>query len=119
MAQHNDLGKEGEKIAVEYLQENGYVILEKNYRYLKAEVDIIAKKEHLLIGIEVKTRTSDYFGNPQDFINKKKIELLTSAINYYVIKNALDVEVQFDIVAILKNNNTIQIEHLEDAFLHF
>jgi putative endonuclease len=119
MAQHNDLGKEGEKIAVEYLQKKGYAILEKNYRYLKAEVDIIAKKEDLLIGIEVKTRTSDYFGNPQDFINKKKIELLTSAINYYVIKNALDVEVQFDIVAILKNNNTIQIEHLEDAFLHF
>jgi putative endonuclease len=119
MAQHNDLGKEGEKIAVEYLQKKGYAILEKNYRYLKAEVDIIAKKEDLLIGIEVKTRTSDYFGNPQDFINKKKIELLTSAINYYVIKNALDVEVQFDIVAIIKNNNTIQIEHLEDAFLHF
>ena len=119
MAQHNDLGKEGEKKAVDYLLKHEYVILEKNYRFLKAEVDIIAKQENTLIGIEVKTRTSDYFGNPQDFINQKKIGLLVSAIDHYVIENDLDVEVRFDIISIIKQKNVFQIEHLKDAFLYF
>jgi putative endonuclease len=108
MAQHNDLGNEGEKIAIEYLQKKGYEILEKNYRYLKAEVVI-----------EVKTRSTNEFGNPQDFVNPKKIKLLTSAIDHYVIENDLDVEVRFDIVAIIKQKSVFQIEHLKDAFLHF
>lgn len=119
MAQHNDLGKEGEKEAVNYLLKHGYKILEKNYRFLKAEVDIIAKKENVLIGVEVKTRTSDYFGDPQDFINQKKIKLLVSAIDNYVVEKDLEVEVRFDIVAIIKQKNIFQIEHLKDAFLHF
>ena len=119
MAQHNDLGKEGEKIAIDYLIKHEYVILEKNYRYLKAEVDIIVQKENILIAVEVKTRSSDYFGDPQDFISPKKIKLLVSAIDYYVIENDLDVEVRFDIIALIKQKNAFQIEHLKDAFLHF
>jgi len=119
MAQHNDLGKEGEVLAINYLQKNGYKIVEKNYRYKKAEVDIIAKKETVLVAVEVKTRTSGYFGNPQDFINPKKIKLLVSAIDFYVVENDLDVEVRFDIIAIIKNKNTTKIEHIEDAFLYF
>ncbi|CAM1351043.1 YraN family protein [Tenacibaculum insulae] len=119
MAQHNELGKEGEKLAVEYLQKNGYLIVEKNYRFLKAEVDIIAKKEKVLIAIEVKTRTSTYFGNPQDFVNPKKIKLLVSAIDNYIVKNDIDLEVRFDIIAILKNKKTVEIKHLKDAFLYF
>lgn len=119
MAQHNDLGIEGEKSAIGYLLEHGYEILEKNYRFLKAEVDIIAKKENVLIGVEVKTRTTDYFGNPQDFINQKKIGLLVSAIDNYVVEKDLDVEVRFDIIAIIKQKDVFIIEHLKDAFLHF
>ena len=119
MAQHNDLGNEGEKISIEYLQKKGYEILEKNYRYLKAEVDIIAKIKNIVAVIEVKTRSTNEFGNPQDFVNPKKIKLLTSAIDHYVIENDLDVEVRFDIVAIIKQKNVFQIEHLKDAFLHF
>lgn len=119
MATHNELGKEGEKLAVNFLLKKGYKILEKNWRYLKAEVDIIAKKETTLIIIEVKTRSSDYFGDPQDFINPKKINLLVSAANEYVISRNLDVEVRFDIIAILLNSKTKKIEHLENAFLHF
>ncbi|WP_334056185.1 YraN family protein [Polaribacter sp. P097] len=119
MAQHNELGKKGEQLATSFLRENGYTILEKNYRYLKAEVDIIAQKNDILIAVEVKTRTSAYFGNPQDFVNPKKIKLLLSAIDFYVTNADLDVEVRFDIIAIICNKNETKIEHIEDAFLHF
>jgi putative endonuclease len=119
MAQHNELGNKGEKIAADYLIKKGYSILELNYRFLKAEVDIIVKKEDVIIGVEVKTRTSTYFGNPQDFISPKKIKLMVSALDNYVVENDLDVEVRFDIIAIIKEKNTFQIEHLKDAFLHF
>ncbi|QTE21447.1 YraN family protein [Polaribacter cellanae] len=119
MAEHNELGKKGERLAVDFLVKNGYKILEKNYRYLKAEVDIIAQKEEFLIGVEVKTRSSDYFGDPQDFITPKKIKLLVSAIDYYVVQRDLDVEVRFDIIAILINKKRTKLEHLEDAFLYF
>jgi len=119
MAEHNDLGKKGEQLALDFLLKNEYIILEKNYRYLKAEVDIIAQKGHVLVGVEVKTRSSDYFGDPQDFISPKKIKLLVSAVDYYVVQRDLDVEVRFDIIAIITNKKETKIEHLEDAFLHF
>lgn len=119
MAQHNELGKKGEQLAVDFLLKNDYKILEKNYRYLKAEVDIIAQKKNTLTAIEVKTRTSNYFGNPEEFVNPKKIKLLISAIDNYVVERDLDVEVRFDIIAIINNKKGTKIEHLKDAFLHF
>jgi putative endonuclease len=119
MTQHNELGKVGEQLAVDYLLKNNYKIVARNYRYLKAEVDIIAKKKNVLAVVEVKTRSSDYFGNPQDFVNPKKIKLLISAIDNFVVEKNLDVEVRFDIIAIIKQKNAFQIEHLKDAFLHF
>jgi len=119
MAEHNVLGKEGEKLTVEFLQKQGYHILEKNYRYLKAEIDIIALKEDTIVVIEVKTRSTPDFGNPQDFVKPKQIQLLVKAMDHYVTENDLDVEVRFDIVAIIKNKQGTKIEHLEDAFYHF
>lgn len=119
MAIHNDLGNKGEEIAVDFLQKNNYKILEKNWRFKKAEVDIIALKKGILAVVEVKTRSSDYFGDPQDFVNQKKIQLLVEAINEYVISKNLDVEVRFDIIAILKNQNKFEINHLKDAFFYF
>ena len=119
MAEHNELGKKGEQLAIDFLIEKEYKILERNYRFQKAEVDIIAQKDAVLAVIEVKTRSSNYFGNPQDFVNPKKIKLLISAIDHYVIERDLDVEVRFDIVAIIKEKNTFRIDHLKDAFLHF
>lgn len=119
MAQHNELGNLGEELAIDFLIKKGYKVRAKNWRYLKAEVDIIAQKENTIIAVEVKTRSSDYFGDPQDFITKKKIKLLVMAMNEYVISKDLDVEVRFDIVAIINNKQGTKIEHLEDAFLHF
>lgn len=119
MAQHNELGKKGEQFAIDYLIEKGYTIRDKNWRYQKAEVDIIAQKENILAVVEVKTRSTDYFGNPQDFVNPKKIKLLVTAINEYVISKDLDVEVRFDIIGIIKRKNELKIEHHKDAFLYF
>lgn len=76
MAQHNELGKLGEELAADFLVKKGYKIRAKNWRYLKAEVDIIAEKENTIVAVEVKTRTSDYFGDPQDFITKKKNKII-------------------------------------------
>ena len=119
MAAHNELGEKGELLAIDYLIKNEYQILEVNYRFLKAEVDIIAQKKNILAVVEVKTRSTDYFGNPQDFVNPKKIKLLLSAIDHYVIERDLDVEVRFDIIGIILQKNTTKIKHLKDAFLHF
>ena len=119
MAEHNDLGKLGEELAVEFLQKNGYDILETNWVFQKAEIDIIAQKENILAIVEVKTRSSIDFGLPQDFVKPKKIQLLVKAVNEYVISNDLDVEVRFDIIAIHKEGKNYKIEHIEDAFYHF
>ena len=119
MAFHNELGKKGEELAVNHLQQKGYEILETNWRYLKAEIDIIAQKENILAIVEVKTRSSDVISAPEDAVNPKKIKLLVSAANEYVIQNDLDVDVRFDIIAILKNKNAFSITHTEEAFLFF
>ncbi len=119
MAQHNDLGKQGEEIARKFLKDKGYQILETNWQFHHAEIDILAQKNEILAVIEVKTRTSDHYGKPEMFVNKKKINLLKNAVNYYVKTNNLDVEIRFDIIAIIKNQYIEKIEHFEDAFLWF
>jgi putative endonuclease len=119
MAEHNELGKFGEELAVEFLQKNGYDILDTNWTFQKAEIDIIAQKGTVLAVVEVKTRSSIEFGMPQDFVKPKKIQLLVKAVNEYVIANDLEVEVRFDIIAIYKEENSYKIDHIEDSFYHF
>jgi len=119
MARHNELGKKGEQLAVDYLLDKGYKIVERNYRFDKAEVDVIAQQKDTLAIVEVKTRSTNDFGNPQDFVKPKQIQRLVKAVDEYVTVNKLDVEVRFDIIAIVKNGKTFDIEHLEDAFYHF
>lgn len=119
MAAHNELGQLGEGLAIDFLQKNGYKILETNWYFNKAEIDIIAQKENTLAIIEVKTRTNTDYGSPQDFVKPKKIQLLVRAVNQYVEQNKLDLEVRFDIIGIHKEDNQFILEHLEDAFLHF
>jgi len=123
MAEHNELGKKGEDLAVEYLLQNDYKILERNWTFQKAEIDIIAKKENFLAVIEVKTRSTLDFGSPQDFVKPKKIQLLIKAVNAYINDREKDfddaLEIRFDIIAIHKSEETFAIEHLTDAFYHF
>lgn len=119
MAEHNELGKLGEELAVEFLQKEGYEILETNWTFQKAEIDIIAQKGDTLAVVEVKTRSSLEFGLPQEFVKPKKIQLLVKAINEYVVFKNLDIDVRFDIIAIHKEDKSFVIEHLTDAFYHF
>jgi len=119
MASHNELGKKGEALTEEYLIRNGYQILAKNWRYLKAEIDITAQKEGVLAIVEVKTRSSIDITSPEEAVNKKKIKLLVAAANEYVIQHDLDVEVRFDIVSIHKKGDKYNLNHIKDAFLFF
>ncbi|MCL4141688.1 UNVERIFIED_CONTAM: hypothetical protein GTU68_024763 [Idotea baltica] len=93
--------------------------MERNYRFDKAEVDIIARQKDVLAIVEVKTRSTIDFGNPEEFVKPKQIQRLVKAVDEYVIVNDLDVEVRFDIVAIVKEKKGFNIEHLENAFYHF
>ena len=110
MAKHNELGRQGEELAVAHLLEKGYEIVARNFRYQKAEVDIIARKEGILAVVEVKTRSTPDFGDPPQFLKRKQIQLLISAIDYFVNDHELDVDVRFDIVAIVKNDAGTQVE---------
>ena len=119
MAQHNTLGKKGEQLAVDFLIEEGYAIVERNYRFDKAEVDIMAQMDEILAIVEVKTRSTADFGDPKDFVKPKQIKNLVKAVDKYVSVNDLDVEVRFDIIAIVKEAQGYSIEHLKDAFYYF
>ncbi len=119
MAQHNDLGKLGEELAIKYLDEAGYKILEKNWTFEKAEIDVIAEKNGILAIIEVKTRSGIEFGLPQDFVKPAKIKNLVKAVNQYVSVVEGMYEVRFDIIAISKTPDGFDINHLENAFYHF
>ena len=119
MAEHNELGKLGEELAVEFLRKEGYRILEPNWMFQKAEIDILAQKENILAVVEVKTRSSLDFGLPQDFVKPKKIQLLVKAVDAFVSERDLDIQVRFDIIAVHKEDKSFVIEHLIDAFYHF
>ena len=114
-----ELGQKGEQIAIEYLLKKNFKILERNYRFQKAEVDIIAKQENIIIAVEVKTRSTKAFGNPQDFLKPKQIQRIVKAMDHYIISNHLDAELRFDIIAIISEGSRTDIEHLENAFYHF
>ena len=119
MAEHNALGKWGEQLAVDFLLKKGFEILERNWRFQRAEIDIIALKENRLIIVEVKTRSTTAVGVPQDFVSAKKRQLLQQAAVAFVDRYPEDVEVQFDIIAIQKIGKCTEIEHLENAFFYF
>ena len=120
MADHNEFGKIAEDLAVDFLVKAEYKILARNFRYLKAEIDIIAEKQNQIIIIEVKARNTDAFLEPQEAVNKKKIKLLISAANYFVEENNINKEVRFDIISVLPDETgKLKISHLEDAFEAF
>ncbi len=117
MAKHNELGKRGEEIARKTLEDKGHVILESNYRYGRAEIDLISRYDDLLIFTEVKTRSSNFFGPPELAVNDKKINLIVRAAQAYLYDNDYEKEIRFDVISIvITNPSNIQIKHFEDAF---
>lgn len=120
MANHNDFGKKAEDLAVEFLQKNGYKILIRNFRYQKAEIDIITEKDSLIVVVEVKARSTDAFNLPQEAVNKRKISLIVSATNHYLEEFNKNQEVRFDIISVLPDEKgKLVIEHITDAFEAF
>ncbi len=117
MAKHLDLGRKGELIAKTHLLNLGYEILDENWTCGKAEIDIIAWKNGVIIFTEVKTRTGTGFGQPEDFVDNRKQKLLADAADEYIYLMNHQGEARFDIIAILFNNNsTHTLKHIEDAF---
>jgi len=116
MAEHNETGKAGEEIAVGYLRSRGYTILETNWRWGKNEIDIIAEEKDYLVIIEVKTRRSTDFGEPETFVTLQKQKLLIRAANSYINRYAVKKETRFDIISIVLKGKNPEINHLVDAF---
>ena len=117
MAEHNDLGKMGEELAVNYLIGKGYEVLERNWRNKHKELDIVAKDGGTLVIVEVKTRQSDSFGEPDLAVTRQKQKYLVYAANTYVFSKGLDLDIRFDIISIVFNQGNPIIDHIEDAFL--
>jgi len=116
MAEHNILGKRGEILALELLKDKGYKILETNWRHKKDELDIIALDENELVIVEVKTRSTDFFGEPEDAVNEAKMNRMINAAEEYIEQNEIELECRFDIVSIVLNKNKKTIRHIKNAF---
>ncbi len=116
MAFHNQLGEEGEKIATQYLKSKGYIIHHTNWRMSHLEIDIIAENNDELVFVEVKTRSSNQFGEPEDAVDFQKEKDLIRLADVYLENLQLEVLSRFDIIAIILNDSESNITHFEDAF---
>ena len=116
MARHNILGKQGEELAASYLLSKGYRIRHKNWVSEKVEIDIVAEKEDIVVCVEVKTRSTDYFGYPEESVSKAKTENLLNAMDAYLDEFNLDKEVRYDIISIILTSSEEKIYHINFIF---
>ena len=116
MAEHNELGKAGEEIAVAHLVKSGYSIRDRNWTFRKAELDIVAEKEGVLVFVEVKTRSSEAFETPAETVTIKKQKQLVMAADQYLKSKEVLLEARFDVIHIIHNSQQTKVEHIEDAF---
>jgi len=119
MASHNELGKQGEHIACEFLRKQGYIILDRNWHWQKAELDLVAIFNNKLVVVEVKTRSQHEHSDPEDTITRKKLNLLYGATDKYMELKNITFEVRYDLVTVIFHGDTWTIEHAEDAFYPF
>lgn len=116
MAAHNILGKAGEDAAAAYLERNGYAILNRNWRKNRLELDIVAVKDGELVVVEVKTRSNTDYIEPQDAVNWQKVRHIVIAADAYVKQHQLDLPIRFDIVTVVGDVRSFEIEHIQEAF---
>ena len=116
MAQHNDFGVRGEELAVDYLRDKGYVILDRNWRSGHREIDIVARDGDTIVFVEVKARSNTIFGRPEDAVTRRKMHLLVLAADAYIRYNMLDQDVRFDVITVTGNSQNPYIKHYERAF---
>lgn len=113
---HLDTGKRGEQIAVHYLVEKGYEIIETGWKHKHKEIDIIAKKNRMLVVVEVKTRSDNKYTQPEEAVDVKKQRFLSEAIEAFIQDYVDFDEIRFDIIAILLKTNEHTLYHIENAF---
>lgn len=117
MALHNELGISGEQLAKQFLEDQGYEILDENWVFKKSEIDLIAYKDSKIIFVEVKTRRNNNFAEPEDFVNLNKQKQMALAADEYIHLMNHQHGIRFDIISILLNKiEKPQIKHIEDAF---
>jgi len=117
MAERNETGKQGERLACSYLEGKGYLILDVNWHFRHYELDIVASFGGEMVVVEVKTRSYDYLVAPDVAVDVRKIRrTVVAADSYCHIKN-VDMSVRFDIISVIKTGSSYKIEdHIEDAF---
>lgn len=116
MSKQSDMGAKGEHFARSFLEKNGYEILHCNWRYKHLEADIIAKQGGFLVIVEVKTRKTDYFGEPEESVDQRKQNNLLGIANAYLGLKNMDLEVRFDIISIILKDENPRIHHIKEAF---
>ena len=116
MSKTREIGDKGEQMAVDLLQTKAYQILERNWRFSRAEIDIIAKQKDILVFVEVKTRSTALFGEPEEFLSAKQEALITDAAAVYMEQIGHEWEIRFDIISIILQTPQPTIRHFEDAF---
>lgn len=116
MDNHLDFGARGEELASRHLEEKGYKILERNWRFGHREIDIIARYNEFLVIAEVKTRSGTMWQHPSQAVTRQKQRHLVEAADAYIRKNNLDLEVRFDVISVVKDRKNTEIEHIENAF---
>jgi putative endonuclease len=107
-------GREGENMATEFLKKKGFEIVARNYRFKRAEIDIIVKKDDWLLFVEVKTRNSAAFGEPEAFVDLAKARMIFSAAEEFIFSTDWNGHVRFDVVSV-KLGPDPEIRHFEDA----
>lgn len=117
MAEHNNLGRKGEDIAVEYMQEQGYKILARNWQYDHKELDLIACNERFLVVTEIKTRSTEAWEHPKEAITPGKIRNIITATEAYILQNNIELEIRFDVISVIPIGETFKIDHIDDAFI--
>ncbi|MBX2961471.1 MAG: YraN family protein [Cyclobacteriaceae bacterium] len=108
------IGKKGEDLAADYLEQMGYRVVVRNYRYKHAEIDLIVQKDNWILFVEVKTRSSTNFGEPETFVDFKKGRKIFEAAEEYVYANDWHGHIRFDIISV-KLSDPPEIRHFEDA----
>lgn len=116
MAKNQDIGKKGELLAAAFLEKLGYKIVATNWRYSYYEIDLIAKDNETIVVVEVKSRSSDFFSNPEESVDKKKRMKLIKAAEAYIFNNNYTGELRFDIISIVFGKEEPKIYHIKDAF---
>lgn len=116
MSAHNELGKKGEELAQAFLKKAGYKIRHCNWRFQKAELDIVSEKDDILVVVEVKSRNAFAFERPQDAVTIAKQKRIVKAADAYIQERNINLECRFDIISVIFNQQEVTIEHIEDAF---